>query len=189
MLFPLGLLSQGGGAGAGDAFELISTTVLGSATSSITLSSIPATYTSLQLRIVGRSANGAQFDEISLRFNSDSGANYGNKYIKLDTSNAPSQASDTGQTAMRILGVTGNTATANNFSALKMDIIGYKNTNMKTQVRGFGGATDFVSSWQSNASLFAGLWNATTTVTSLTVATWSGANLATGTRVSLYGVL
>jgi len=187
-LFPLGLLSQGGG-GASDAFELISTTVLGSATSSITLSSIPATYTSLQLRIVGRSANATQFDEIALSFNGDTGANYGNKYIKFETSNAPGQASDTGQTRIRILGITANTATANNFSALKMDIIGYKNTNMKTQVRGFGGATDFVSSWQSNASLFAGLWNATTTVTSLTVATWSGSNLAAGTRVSLYGVL
>jgi len=187
-LFPLGLLSQGGGA-AGDAFELISTTVLGSAQSSVVLSSIPATYTSLQLRIVGRSANGTQFDEISLRFNADTGANYGHKYIKLETSNAPSQANATSQTAIRILGVTANTATANNFSALKIDIAGYKDAANKTSIRGFGGATDFVSSWQSNASLFNGLWNATTTVTSLTVATWSGSNLVAGTRVSLYGVL
>ena len=187
-LFPLGLLSQGGG-GASDGFELISTTVLGSATSSITLSSIPTTYTSLQLRIVGRSANATQFDEISLRFNSDTGANYGHKYIELQTSNAPTQATATSQTAIRILGIPANTATANNFAALKMDIIGYKNTNMKTNVRGFGGAANFVSSWANSASLFNGIWNVTTTVTSLTVATWSGANLQTGTRVSLYGVL
>jgi hypothetical protein len=187
-LFPLGLLSQGGG-GASDAFELISTTVLGSATSSITLSSIPATYTSLQLRIVGRSANATEFDEISLRFNSDTGANYGHKYIQFQTSNQPTQTNATSQTAIRVVGIPANTAVANNFAALKMDITGYKSTAMKTNIRGFGGAANFVSSWANNASLFTGLWNATTVVTSLTVATWSGSNLAAGTRVSLYGVL
>lgn len=189
-LFPLGLLSQGGG-GASDAFELISTTVLGSATSSITLSSIPATYTSLQLRIVGRSGNGTTFDEISLRFNGDTGANYGHKLIYMDT-NTPTQLTATSQTAMRVYGIAANSAFANNFSALKMDIAGYKNAAMKTSVRGFGGAAfsnSGLSILTGNASLFNGLWNATTTVTSLTVATWSGSNLAAGTRVSLYGVL
>jgi hypothetical protein len=70
-----------------------------------------------------------------------------------------------------------------------MDITGYQDTNKKTSVRGFGGAVDFVASWQGNASVFSGIWNATTTVTSLNVSTYNGANLQIGSRISLYGVL
>lgn len=185
---PLGLLSQGGGSGAADAFELITTTVLGTAAASVTLSSIPATYSALQLRVVGRSANGTQFDELLLRLNADSGANYGYKQIVIDTF-TPGQSTATSQTGMRIYGLPANTANANNFSALKMDIQGYKDTAKKKSIRGFGGAVNFISSWAASGSLFAGLWNSTTTVTSLTVSTYSGSNLAVGTRVSLYGVL
>jgi hypothetical protein len=187
-LLPLGLLSQGGGGAAADAFELISTTVLGSASSSVTLSSIPATYKSLQLRIVARSSNGTQFDQLFLRLNADTGANYGSKGILMDTF-TPTQVSATSQTGIRIYGIAANSASANNFSAVKMDITGYQDTNKKTSVRGFGGSVDFVASWQGNASVFSGIWNATTTVTSLNVSTYNGANLQIGSRISLYGVL
>lgn len=184
---PLGIISQGG-ATASPAFELISTTTLGAATSSITISSIPATYTSLQLRVVGRSANATIFDELLLRFNADSGANYGYKQIIIDAVSG-SASSATAQTGLRIYGIHGNSATANNFAAVKMDITGHKDTNKKTSVRGFGGPVNFGASWAANGSLFGGIWNATTVVTSLTISAYSGANLQTGTRVSLYGVL
>lgn len=187
MLMPLGLLSQGGSA-AGAGFELISTTVLGSAAASVTLSSIPATYTSLELRIVARSANATQFDELLLRLNADSGANYGYKQIINDTFTA-SQSTATSQTGVRIYGIAANTAVASNFSAMKIGLNGYKDANKKTNIRGFGGAVNFGASWAANSSLFGGIWNATTTVTSLTVSTYTGSNLAAGTRVSLYGVL
>ncbi len=57
MLIPFGVFSAagaGGGGGGTPAYELISTTLISSNTSSITLTSIPSTYKHLQIRWTGR---------------------------------------------------------------------------------------------------------------------------------------
>lgn len=187
-LFPLGLLSQGGGAPAVDGFEPISSTVLSSAQASITISSIPATYSALQLRVVGRSATGANYDELLLRFNSDSAGNYSWKNMETGFQYWGSNQA-VSQSGIRIYGIAAANLTSSCFGAVSMDITGYKNTNMRTLVRGFGGAFTFAGNFSGNSSVFNGLWNPTTTVTSLTVSTQSGANLIAGTRVSLYGMV
>ena len=55
-------------------YEPISTTTLGSAVNSVTLSSIPATYTDLVL--VWKGSFSASGSGVGVRFNGDSGANY-----------------------------------------------------------------------------------------------------------------
>jgi hypothetical protein len=186
-LLPLGLLSQGGGAPAVDGFEPISSTVLSSAQASITISSIPATYSALQLRVVGRSATGANYDDLLLRFNSDSAGNY--SWKNMDTFNYFNSTQGVSESGIRIYGLGGGNLTSGAFGGLSMEITGYRNTNMRTLVRGMGGAFSFAGNFSGRNGVFNGLWNPTTTVTSLTVSAISGANLIAGTRVSLYGVL
>ena len=61
-------------------FESIATTTLGSDTSSITMSSIPSTYASIQFRILMRNTGGGGCD-LNLRANSDTGNNYSYHYL------------------------------------------------------------------------------------------------------------
>ena len=60
---------------AGATYEPIATTTLGSAANAITFSSIPSTYT--DLRLVGTFlAPDADYSDINVQFNNDTGANY-----------------------------------------------------------------------------------------------------------------
>jgi hypothetical protein len=186
-LFPLGLLSQGGGAPAVDGFEPISSTVLTGSQTSITISSIPATYSALQLRVVGRTTVGANYDDLLLRFNSDSAGNY--SWKNMDTFNYFNSNQAVSQSGITIYGLAGGNLTTSAFGGISMEITGYRNTNMRTLVRGMGGAFSFAGNFSGRNGVFNGLWNPTTTVTSLTVSAVSGTSLIAGTRVSLYGVL
>lgn len=187
-LLPLGLLSQGGGSGGLDAFQLISTTVLGTAQSSVTFSSIPSTFRSLQLRVVGRSAQAANYDSWFFRVNGDSGNNYAYKDIDFSSTAATSnQATPT--SGVVAVGLHAANSPANNFGSFVVDILGNNVTTRKTSLRGFGGAFYFPPGSTGAASVFAGVWNNTAVVTSLTVSTNSASNLIAGSRFSLYGVL
>lgn len=187
MLFPLGLLSQGGGASV-DAFQLISTTVLGTAQASVVFSSIPSTYSALQLRIVARSAQAAAYDQLVIRVNGDSAANYSHKNINFSTTAATSNATNSTD-GVRLIGIHANSSPADAFGAMIVDFMGNNTTNRKTSLRAFGGAFIFSSNFDGNASVTAGLWNNTAVVTSLTVSTNSASNLMAGTRISLYGII
>lgn len=187
MLFPLGLLSQGGGASV-DAFQLISTTVLGTAQASVVLSSIPSTYSALQLRIVARSAQAAAYDNLVIRVNADTGTNYSHKNINFSTTTALSTNSNSVD-GVRLVGIHADSSPATNFGAMIVDIMGNNTTNRKTSLRAFGGAFIFSSDFNGAGSVTAGLWNNTAVVTSLTVSTNSTSNLMAGTRISLYGVV
>jgi len=98
-LLPLGLLSQGGGAAAGS-YELISTTLLGGNQSSVTFSSIVSTYTHLQIRLSTKTDRAFSFDNVSMRFNSDTGANYSTHLLY---NNASSLVADYESANTRIL--------------------------------------------------------------------------------------
>jgi hypothetical protein len=56
------------------AYDSIATTTLSSPAASITFSSIPATYTHLQIRGIARSTAAA--GNVSIAYNSDTGSNY-----------------------------------------------------------------------------------------------------------------
>ena len=72
----LGILDSGGAAAGGStAYESIATVTVGSGgSSSLTFSSIPATYTHLQIRYMAVALSGTT--EILMKINGDTGANY-----------------------------------------------------------------------------------------------------------------
>ena len=160
------------------AYDSIATTTLGSSTATITFSSIPSTYTHLQIR--GLSLNSANVDYV-LRYNGDSGSNYRGHVLYGDGSTV---------TASQTFGgvYTGNDIAFNSGTtypiAFVTDILDYTNTNKNTTLRGLYG-TDANGSGQ--IVLISGLWMNTSAVTSITITAVSG-TFSQYSSFALYGI-
>jgi hypothetical protein len=186
-LSALGIFSAAGAGGvvAEPAYELITTQILGSASPTITFSSLgtySSTYKHLQLRIASRSGRSAENDPIFLRFNSDSGSNYA--YHEMGPSGGGVySAAGTSQTSVARAGSSaGSTAAANAFGASVIDILdAYSTTKNKTTrtLMGVGGNTILLTS---------GAWFNTASITTITLTTFSATDFVTGSRFSLYGI-
>jgi hypothetical protein len=182
MSFGLGFWAAAGAGGVagGEAYEQISTTVLGSTSSTITFSSIPSTYKHLQLRIVSRNNSGNIGRQLVMQFNSDTGFNYTSHAINGTPSfiNATNRLSDN---YIYFIGAS-NGATANNFSANIVDILDYANTSKNTTTRTLGGLHE------DGIRLQSGAWYSTSAITSITLSNPSTESYMTGSRFTLYGI-
>jgi len=181
-LLPLGLLSQGGGAGAVDAFEQIQTINGTGASGTITFSSIPSTYKHLQIRyVMTNTAN--NFAILRMQVNGDTGSNY--SYYDLYGNNSSVQvSSNTSTTFMNLTsGAIGLTTTPN---AGVIDVLDYTNTSKFKTVRTLSG-THQAADYYAEVGLGAGNWRSTSAVTSLTLFAAAG-SFATAGRISLYGI-
>ena len=128
MLIPFGILSAAGaGGGAVGDYELIETTILGSAASSVTFSSLDtyaSTYKHLQIRAVVRASAAGDRVNGSWRMNGDTGSNYAAHHLLGTGSTVVSSALTTQNRANRAMGdatVPGSSATANSFGAIVID--------------------------------------------------------------------
>jgi hypothetical protein len=161
------------------AYDSIATTTLSTATSTITFSSIPATYTHLQLRGIFNSSVTAQ---ALLRLNSDSGSNY--SYHQLEGNGSSAVAGAGTSTTSIIHFVNGMESGTTAGSAFVVDILDYANTNKYKTTRALTG-TDKNGSGQ--IFLVSGNWRNTAAVTDISLTTNSG-TFAQYTQVALYGV-
>lgn len=159
-------------------YEPIATTTLGSATRSITFSSIPATYTDLRIVWVGRNATTADYVEVT--FNGTT-SGYSFTSISGDGSSAGSNR------------ITSNTKWIPNFPptagssstpfTFTVDIFSYAGSTFKTGL--MTNSSDFNGSGLVIRSV--GLWQNTAAITSIKLE-GQGDNFATGTTATLYGV-
>jgi hypothetical protein len=158
--------------------SIASTTVGAGGTSTITFSSIPSTYTHLQIR--GLSLNSSNVDYV-LRYNGDSGSNYRGHVLYGDGSSIFS-ANTFGGT------YTGNDIAFNSGTtypvAFVTDILDYTNTNKNTTLRGLYG-TDANGSGQM--AFISGLWMNTAAVTSITITATTG-TFSQYSSFALYGI-
>jgi hypothetical protein len=154
---------HGTGAVAGD-FESIATTTLGvGGTSSITFSSIPATYKHLQIRLFTK--NSSDNGTVGMRYNSDSGANY-SFHDLYGTGAAAGALGATSQTNV-FASLTGSTQAAVSI----IDILDYADTNkFKTNrsmigvdYNGSGYAWFSSGNWRNTAAINSIVLNATFT--------------------------
>jgi len=168
----------GAAAGASTAFESIATlNGTGSATT-FTFSSIPSTYTHLQLRY--RSTGG--YAGLTITFNSDTGANYANHQLNGTGSaaSASGAASINGLTDARYSGYAANTC-----SVGVGDILDYASTSKyKTYRELFG----YDGNGVGNIVLYSGLWRNTAAITSITITNVSGNPQTTASQFALYGI-
>ena len=161
-------------------FTLISSVTVGSGgAADISFTSIPATYTDLNLVISTRSLRSNVDDELLITFNSST-SNY--SWRRLLGENTAS--SDNSTTRVMIMG-NGNTATANTFASSSVYIPNYAGSNYKSL------SIDAVS--ENNAStaprqLVAGLWSDTAAITSIALTSNTANNFMQYSTAYLYGI-
>jgi hypothetical protein len=167
-------------------FESIATVTVGSGgAANVEFTSIPATFTHLQIRGISRSTRSATGDYIALQFNSDTGSNYAYHGFQGTGSSATAFGLAT-QTFVDIERAAGANATASVFGASIIDILDYANTNKYKTVRCLGG----IDNNGSGDILFnSGLWQNTNAVTTITLKTQAGSsNFAQYSHFALYGI-
>jgi hypothetical protein len=167
-------------------FESIATATGTGSSGTITFSSIPSTYASLQIRMLGKTATAAAgADALDITFNGDSGSNYVYHNITGNGTIATAGASSTSTTFIRI-GSGAGRATETNICAVSIiDIHDYASTTRNKTMRRFGG-------FDKNGSggvivLNSGLWMSTSAITSIEIAS-TGGNFTTQNVFSLYGI-
>lgn len=158
-------------------YEKIATNTLGSAASSVTFSSIPATYTDIVAVING---GGSANINVSMQFNGDTASNYSITAVAGDGSSA-SSTRRTSQTAMR-LDENSFTSTTLGASNLIVSIMNYANTTTyKTVLSRSNNAA-------AGTSAIVGLWRATPAAINQVVINAIGGNWITGSTFTLYGI-
>jgi len=165
-------------------YESIATTTLSTATASVTFSSIPATYTHLQIRLIGRSDRAANLDSLRIQANSDTASNYTEHGLYGDGASAGAFAA-TPQAYMQFYRIAGANAGASIFGAIYIDILDYANTNKFKTARSIGGADNNGS---GEIYLTSGLWRSTSAITSLTLYPGVGTNFVQYSSFALYGI-
>jgi len=161
------------------------TTTASGGDATITLSSIPATFTHLQLRVFAcDTTSGTGMTGGYMRFNGDSGGNYARHYVEGDGASATSGASSPSQfSAGQFLVMPKAGDTANAWATWVIDILDYANTNKNKTMKGIAGV-DLNGSGQ--VYFGSSLWMSTAAINSILLG--ASTNFAQGTRVDLYGI-
>ena len=158
-------------------------TALGTGSSgTITFSSIPSTYTHLQLRISARTS--ASSIAITTTLNSDTATNYAQHYLYGDATNVFAGVPGSAQNGIIYVFAAGSGQLANSYGVNIIDILDYTNTNKYKTTRmisGYdvNGATGFIQ--QSS-----GLWMNTSAINRIDLV--SSGNFTTASTFALYGV-
>ena len=162
----------------------IASTTLSSA-GSITFSSIPQTFTHLQLRLSNAFASANTVFLIAVEPNGDGGANYAYHRLSGNGSATNSNAGSSTTISLMIYGGTSKAVSTTTSPSIGiMDILDYTNTNKYKTTRSIYGQD---SNGSGEVGLASGLWMNTAAITSLVIYGY-GNTLATGTRVDLYGI-
>lgn len=177
-------LLAGNPAYVASSYESIATITVGAGGSaSIDFTSIPSTFTHLQLRgIVKNTAASTSVSSGYFRLNNDTGANYATHYLN-GSGSAVGAGGIASQTSAYSLTDIGANATSV-FGGFVMDILDYKNTSKYKTVRSLTGVDNNGSGY---LQIFSGLWMSTSAVDRVTLIPGSN-NFAQYSTVALYGI-
>ena len=168
-------------------YDSIATTTVGAGgASSITFSSIPQTYTHLQIRGISKWTTTAN-DQSTIQFtlNSDNGNNYAYHAIRNNGTAAVTAGQASYTRYLSYLGAPSSYSSYGNmFGATVFDLHDYTNTNKYKTMRSLVGFDTNGGSVSIGVS--SGLWMSTAAVTSITVAL--DGNLAQYSSFGLYGI-
>ena len=169
-------------------YDSIATVTVGSGGSAtIDFTSIPSTYTHLQIRGIARTnRSNAAYDIVKLNVNSDTGNNYSHHFVYGDGSGTAAGATTSTNTIFNYYVGTGF-ASANIFGTLIIDILDYANTNKYKTTRTLGGV-DFNNGSFGFIVLGSGNWRNTNAITSISLAPQAGNSFNQYTQFALYGI-
>jgi hypothetical protein len=166
------------------AYDSIATTTVGAGgAATITFSSIPQTYTHLQLRYISNNTNNAF--SIRATLNSDSGSNYANHILSGNGSSASTNGYPS-ETSMSFPRSSYGPGYATTFTGAVVDILDYSNTSKNKTARGLGGYETNSGSYQT-IDFTSSLWMNTSAITNIVLSSAVG-NFAQFSQFALYGV-
>ena len=174
----LGIIASSKFGDVGD-FESIATVTVGAGgAASVEFTSIPATYTHLQLRYIAR--NNAENRFVRIRFNGNTTAS-DYVYHVLNGTGAATTAGyeNDGMYAPRV------SYAANTFGAGVVDILDYTNTNKYKTIRGLGGHDDNGS---GNVDFLSGFYKANTNAITSIQITFANGTYQQYSHFALYGI-
>jgi hypothetical protein len=166
-------------------YESISTITVGSGgVTNVEFTSIPATYTHLQLRCTVKAIN-VNIDRTNMNITINSGTQ--NVYSHRLTGDGSAVSSTNNNGYYYGMLVPGTTSYTNLFTGAVIDFLDYANTNKNKTVRGFGGFDNNGSGFVILASC---LFNTTTAISSIKIETDGGAftGWAEYSSFALYGI-
>jgi hypothetical protein len=171
------------------AYDSIATVTVGAGgSSSVSFTSIPSTYTHLQVRGITRNSANVGGDASSFRFNSDSSNSYTQHY--LAGNGATASASYTTAIAQGYWGVNQADAsrTTGVFTPVVFDILDYANTSKYKTVRVLSGTDD--NGATCFVTLSSNVYIKTDAITSMTIYPYNvgSNNWAQYTQFALYGI-
>lgn len=171
----------------GDFFSIATVNVGTDNPTTITFSSIPSTYTHLQIRGISRCGRTDGEDNYILRFNSDSGNNYAHHKI-YGTGSTVAAAATTSTSGINVdSSISSPFIGTSNFAPLILDILDYANTNKYKTVRYMSGVES--NGGNRNRIFFgSGLWQSTSAITSITLLADASQTLSQYTTLALYGI-
>jgi hypothetical protein len=163
-------------------YESIATVSPTSGTS-VEFTSIPSTFTHLQIRGIGRTARASVEDGFYLRFNSTT-TGYQDHHI-YSTSTSSSFANTGSDTEIETYTLPGNNAISNLYGSVIVDILDYANTNKFKTLKLLCGYSN--NSSNGRIEFVAGNWRNTSAITSITIIAGNSSWVSPST-FALYGI-
>ena len=148
----------------------------------MTVGSIPGTYSALVIHFQGRGDSGNNNQSAYCRFNADAGANYSCE-MAGGASNSASASQSTGVTSLIDMAVPAATSTALRTGTIQTTVIGYANAFAKV-------ASSHIAAYNYEtfqAWLAHSVWASAAAVTSVTFGVNSG-NWVAGSTLTVYGM-
>lgn len=176
---------------ASGAVSVIARTVLGSAAASVDFTSIPATYESLRVVYTakGTGSSGTVWPTMYVRFNGDTGANYG--WQSHRAQGGSGGLNDRSTTAVTLINI-GYAVDSSSFVTAGfavdgvMDLPSYCRTTYAKKALGLWNGRYSLSDTGQTGE-WAGVWNNTAAITQLTFSLSEG-SFKTGSVFTLYGI-
>ena len=166
------------------AYDSIATVTSAGSAADITFSSIPATYTHLQIRGILRTNDTGDFNNQGMRFNSDTGSNYKSHTLRGNGASVTTGVVVGATNFNDFMRAASNSLTAGIFSAVVLDILDYANTSKYKTFRALQGGD---SNGAGVVGLNSGVWMSTTAINSITISP-SGGTAIQYSSFALYGI-
>jgi hypothetical protein len=168
-------------------YESIASATGTGSSGTITFSSIPSTYTSLQIRMIGRSSiTGTATVSGRIQINGDaSSASYTSHMLFGEGTTAQVDAAASGTYTGVLLPAPRDGNTASIFGANVIDIHNYTSTTQNKTIRAFSGID--LNGAGGAVYLQSGLWLSTAAITSVSLVLTTS-NWTTGSTFALYGI-
>jgi len=179
------LYDSGGASGGGSSFESITTINVGTAVASITFSSIPSTYTSLQVRFMGSAGYGSYNNgTIKCELNADTtSANYYYHSIFGDGSAVTAN----GAQLQKITQGLDTATTTSIYGVGIIDLLNYASTTQNKTLRSFAGFDTNGATSANRVTLSSMLWMNTAAINSIKLSASDG-SWTVGSTFALYGI-